>query len=391
MSLTRTYMRDRMPISGVSVTVKTGVSAESLVIPKGYITLARKESMPVKLATSERYDLFLQNEANGHVVRIQEKHTQRNIGVMNVRGLFTHTRVDGDVQISGLRVLALHMKKKGLSVPAASATLSQLPPYHDFQDAVGMIDDMSYRDVLDCRTSGEHTSYLGDAFKELSFFNSKVVGLLNSTFVDYNLRQSQGVCLNICAGYSMPHQPETAILANTLETVHLPAQFISTLDSASQNLKPFLTVRFLVCSDSKDISCTEIYRLPATLQSELGEHGLSLKRPLLSKVYFCWNEQKMPIIIADASPSHASPMRDGGGTEHALSGNTFASAVNRLRYIQACCDYHGIHRKHLKEITSAWALQEAANHAEHRDVIHALASIQNTSLHAHVVWLATAL
>lgn len=384
-SIARTYLRDRMPISGVSIAVKRDGEVDTLMIPKGYITLAKKESMPVKLATSERYNLFIHNDASGHVVRIQDKHTLQNVGGMNVRGLFTHVHVDENVQISGLRVLALHMKKKGLTFPASSTTLNQLPSYQNFQDAVNMIDEMKYTEVIDSRSSSEYTSYLGDAFKELSFFNSKVVSLLNSTYLDHNLRQSQGVCLNICTGYSMPYEAETAILASTLERVNLPGRLISALESACQNLKPCLTVRFLKCVESKNISCTEIYKLPASLHAELSEHGVDFRRLLDSKVYLCWNESKMPIIIADVSPSQSSAL------QHILSGKTFASAVNRLRYIQACCDYHGVHKQHLKEITSAWAVKEAAIHGEHSDVIHALASIQSTSLHSHVVWLAASL
>jgi hypothetical protein len=379
--------RDRLKHDQLKACISAGGTQHTMLIPKGYVTLAAKETTCCKLATSGNYEMFLENNGSVFEFKLTDNNAQRVVCTAKVDGMIVEETHDPLVKVKGMRAMALHIKKKSLAIPDSDVMLSELPPYHDREVAESTIRHMQYDLACLQSRADQHTYYLNDVFREVSHFNTKLVSIISATYPSYDLRQCQGVCLNVCASYATPHRAETAILAHTLEPVRLPGAVISALQQAAAERKAIQTASFLRDATSKAVTSMGVYRVPATLRMELASAGVCARETSSSRMYFALSQYKIPILIVDVCQERVNQiLGTQGDVETLLADESFAGAMERLRYIQAAADYHCFARNVVNEITQAWAFGETARHPDQKNNIIALSSLQTTSVPSHVAW-----
>lgn len=300
-------IRDNIRHEELQVTVSDSLGPPHVMsIPKGFITLAAKEEATVNLATCGKYDMYLQKNDRQHVFLISEKGAGETACTMKVDGMFVDVKCADRIKVHGLRALALHVRKKGLLVPRSVAALAALPPYLCCDAAMHTIRGMQYD--VSCATPSldSHSYYLMDAYREVNFFNAKFVSLVNSIYTGYDLRQSQGVCLNVCTAYTTPSRAATALLAHTLEPVQLPAAMVADLQEVAAGAKPVCSVRFLQTPESKTVTSMAVFKVPVAVREQLAAQGVSVREVLSTRTLFALSESRVPILIVDACPAEAA-------------------------------------------------------------------------------------
>lgn len=384
-------VRDTVSDQNVAITIHSNGFENCMKVPKGFLTLAQRETCTVEIAKCENYKMFHNAVEGGCIVNICNTISGHTIMEMQLKGFLLKYFCVDDVNVSGVRNMAVQILKKHLRIPVdLDMSFTTIPDYSCYNTAMQNIQQMNLHTVGSDHADYYHTDgtaqhYLQDAFKELYHFNAKFISRISSSCYRYNLRACQGVCLNTCVAVFMPKTTQdSAIIANTLETICLSDEVVAQLTVISQDQENACCSLKFLASCSRDKVHKIIHVIPTHVREEIHQCGIHFHPE--NSIYFTMSDKMTPILIGSVFNSKPDKFRANGIDNSKFFANTYESAVNRLRYIQSTCDMHNISRQDLYTMTRAWALKEIQIHPLKRDSIFALSSVRSPSLFAHATF-----
>ena len=363
-------------------------------IPKGFFTIARRQSTETQLAQTDAFVLTHCIVNTESVLQLTQVSNDTVVLHAVVHDRHYEYRTEHGFHVFGIKKIAVHLQKKANRLPRTVLAYTVIPAYQDLHTALSVIERMRlyHPEESLCASVAEPDTLITNAFMpdiycELYHFNCALISRIASSYPQYTLRQCRGVCLNTCLALNAENveNVENAekcsvdndshiVMAHTLQRMHVDPRVMSSIRELSAH-KEECHAQFR-SQHTVEKQIHGVFAVPAHTLAQWRSLNVHLKQD--SPVFVAYSPGSIPVVIGELT-QQVEPQPPSS----IFFADTMESALDRLRFIQATCDSHCLPRHFCVDVSRAWATSETQKHPQFKNPIKELARIRTPALFGH--------